>query len=153
MPTPVITRAFLPIAVLTVALAVSACEPHTAQRGAMPDVDVIASIQPQKSTRADVERALGSPSSVNLFGEETWMYIGEETEQLAFLERNINERSVLIIHFNKDGIVEDVESHGLEQSRAVEPVERTTPTVGKKLTVIEQLMGNLNRFGKAGKKN
>jgi len=153
MPAPVITRAFLPIAVLTVALAVSACEPHTAQRGAMPDVDVIASIQPQKSTRADVERALGSPSSVNLFGEETWMYIGEETEQLAFLERNINERSVLIIHFNKDGIVEDVESHGLEQSRAVEPVERTTPTVGKKLTVIEQLMGNLNRFGKAGKKN
>ena len=116
----------------------------------MPDVDVIAAIQPQKSTRADVERALGSPSSVNLFGEETWMYIGEETEQLAFLERDINERSVLIIRFNKDGIVEDVESHGLEASRTVEPVERTTPTVGKKLTVIEQLMGNLNRFGKIG---
>ena len=141
MPTPVITRAFLPVAVLTVALSLSACEPRTAQRGAMPDVDVIAAIQPQKSTRADVERALG---------EETWMYIGEETEQLAFLERDINERSVLIIRFNKDGIVEDVESHGLEASRTVEPVERTTPTVGKKLTVIEQLMGNLNRFGKIG---
>jgi len=117
----------------------------------MPDIDVISAIQPQKSTRAEVERSLGSPSSVNLFGEETWMYIGEETEQLAFLERNINERSVLIITFNKDGIVENVESHGLEASRAVEPVERKTPTVGKKMTVIEQLVGNFNRFGKSAK--
>ena len=39
------------------------------------------------------------------------------------------------------------------QDADIEPVERTTPTVGKNLTVIEQLMGNLNRFGKIGQNN
>lgn len=149
---PVITRSFLCTALLTGALALSACEPRTAQRGVMPDVDVIASIVPNQSTREDVERALGSPSSINIFGDETWMYIGEMTEQLAFLDTKVDERSVVVIHFNEQGIVKDIESHGLAESRNITPVERTTPTVGKDMTAIEQLLGNLNRFGKLGEK-
>jgi len=116
----------------------------------MPDVDAIAAIIPNKTTKDQVERSLGSPSSINMFGKETWLYIGETTETVAFLEHEVNERSVLLISFDDKGVVTEVEAHGLEASREVEPVERTTPTVGKDLTVIEQLMGNLNRFGKLG---
>ena len=119
----------------------------------MPDIDAIASIVPQESGKLDVERRLGSPSSINMFGEETWMYIGETTEAVAFFEPKVNERSVLVVIFDDKGIVKDIQSHGLDVARDVEPVERTTPTVGKNLTVIEQLMGNLNRFGKIGQNN
>lgn len=132
------------------ALALGACTPKVAQRGAMPDIDVVASIVPNKTTKADVERMLGSPSSVNMFGQETWMYIGETTQQVAFLEREVEERSVLVIRFDEQGTVADISSHGLAESRQVEPVERKTPTVGKEITLIEQLMGNLNRLGNIG---
>jgi outer membrane protein assembly factor BamE (lipoprotein component of BamABCDE complex) len=133
-------------ALLAGALTLQACEARVSQSGAMPDVDVIASIQPDKSTKQDVERVMGSPSSINIYGEETWMYIGEVSEQTAFFERKVDERSVVLITFDKDGVVSAIESQGLEAARAIEPVERTTPTVGKNLTVIEQLLGNINRF-------
>lgn len=128
-------------------LALSACSPDIAQRGVMPDIDKVASIVPSETTKQEVERALGSPSSVNMFGEETWLYVGETTERIAFLERKVQERSVLIITFDKNGVVSDIQGHGLDASRDIEPIERTTPTVGKDLTVIEQLLGNLNRLG------
>lgn len=140
-----------PVAIAVAAmLSISACSPNIAQRGVMPDIDKVASITPSETTKQEVERALGSPSSVNMFGEETWLYVGETTERIAFLERKVQERSVLIVTFDKNGVVSDVQSHGLDASREIQPVERTTPTVGRDLTVIEQLVGNLNRLGKAG---
>ena len=153
MSGPLITRPFLSVALIVCVIALGACSPKVAQRGVMPDIDAIASIVPQESDKTDVERRLGSPSSINMFGQETWMYIGETTETVAFLDRKVNERSVLIVTFDEKGVVQDIQAHGLDVARDVEPVERTTPTVGKNLTVIEQLMGNLNRFGKLGQGN
>ena len=150
MQGPVITRSFLSVLVLAGALSVAACDAKVAQRGAMPDVDLITQIVPQKTSKTDVERLLGSPSSINMFGDEVWMYIGETTEQVAFLEREVAERSVLVIHFDKEGVVSEVESHGLDIARDIQPVERETPTVGRDLTLIEQLMGNVSRLGKIG---
>lgn len=138
------------IAVISV-LTLSACSPDIMQRGVMPDIDKVASITPTQSTKQEVELALGSPSSINMFGEETWLYVGETTERLAFLERKVQERSVLIVTFDKNGIVSDVQSHGLDASRDIKPIERTTPTVGRDLTIIEQLVGNLNRLGDLNK--
>lgn len=149
-PTRTFARSLACAAAVAALLAVGACAPKVAQRGAMPDVDAIATIQPKKSTKQDVERTLGSPSSINMFGEETWMYIGETTEQEAFFDRKVDERSVLLITFDKEGVVEKVESHGMEASKDIQPVERTTPTVGKDLTFLEQMMGNLNRFRNLG---
>jgi hypothetical protein len=36
--------------------------------------------------------------------------------------------------------------YGVEDGRIVEPVERTTPTYGQELTVMQQLLGNFGRF-------
>lgn len=149
MRTPRFTTPVI-VAVVSI-MALSACSPDVAQRGVMPDIDKVASITPTQTTKQEVERALGSPSSVNMFGQETWLYVGETTERLAFLERKVQERSVLIVTFDKNGVVSDVQSHGLDASREIEPVERITPTAGKDLTVIEQLVGNLNRLGDVNK--
>lgn len=145
MPTPRFTTPV--VLVVASVLALGACSPRVAQRGVMPDIDKVASIMPNETTKQEVERSLGSPSSINMFGEETWLYIGETTERIAFLENKVQERSVLLVSFDKNGVVKDVQSHGLDASRDIKPIERTTPTVGKDLTVIEQLVGNLNRLG------
>ncbi len=150
MRSPLRTRSFIAAVAIVGVVGLSACAPRVAQRGAMPDIDAIAAITPNKTTKSEVERNLGSPSSINMYGEETWMYVGETTETLAFLEHEVNERSVVLVTFDKNGVVTDVSSHGLDAARSIQPVERKTPTVGKKMTVIEQLMGNINRFGKIG---
>ena len=146
-----ITRHFVTLsAACAVSVMLTACTPEVVQRGVMPDVDDIARITPQQTTKSDVERVLGSPSSVTMFGGETWIYVGESTERVAFFEKKVNERSVVMITFGADGLVSTVESHGLEASRDIEPEERTTPTVGNKLTFMDQLIGNVNRLGQLG---
>ena len=127
------------------------CAPRTAVHGNMPEIDRIQLLKPGETTKNQVQQFLGSPSSMNMFGDETWVYVGETTETLAFFESDITERSVVIVTFDKKGVVSDVNAHGMDQARKIEPVERITPTVGKKLTVIDQLVGNLNRY-KSGSK-
>lgn len=149
---PVITRSFISAVFVAGVISLNGCSPIVAQRGSMPDVDAIATITPHKSTKNDVERVLGSPSSINMYGDETWLYVGETTETVAFFESKVSERSVLLITFDKDGLVTSMESHGLDEARDIRPVDRVTPTVGKNMTAIDQLIGNLNRFGKIGEK-
>ncbi len=145
------TRPFVTLsAACALSFMLAACTPEVVQRGVMPDVDDISRITPQQSTKADVERALGSPSSVTMFGGETWIYVGETTERLAFFDKQVNERSVVMITFGADGLVSEVQSHGLEASRDIIPEERTTPTVGNKLTFMDQLIGSANRLGRLG---
>ncbi|MDA0997248.1 MAG: outer membrane protein assembly factor BamE [Proteobacteria bacterium] len=150
---PLRTRFFVTTLAIALALGQSACSPRVATRGATPDADKIAEIKAGVSSRADVERLIGSPSSINAFGEETWMYIGETTETLAFFEPKVSERQVLSIAFDDNGLVKQVSAHGLDIARDIEPVGRQTPTVGKKMTVIEQIVGNLNRYKSLGTKN
>ena len=131
-----------------VALAVVACSPRIDSRGNLPDPDKLAEIRPGKHSRGDVAEILGSPSSIAVFDQETWYYISKRTEALAFFEPKVAERQVVIVHFDKKGVVSGVETVGLEQGRAVEPVERKTPTAGAELTIMQQLLGNMGRFNK-----
>ena len=130
------------------ALAVVACSPRIDSRGNLPDPDKLAAIKPGKHSRNDVAEILGSPSSIAVFDQETWYYISKRTEALAFFEPEVAERQVVIVRFDKKGVVTGVETLGLGQGHAVEPVERETPTAGAELTIMQQLLGNMGRFNK-----
>ena len=131
-----------------VALAVVACSPRIDSRGNLPDPDKLAEIKPGKHSRNDVAEILGSPSSIAVFDQETWYYISKRTEAVAFFEPDVAERQVVIVRFNKKGVVTGVETLGLEQGHAVEAVERKTPTAGAELSIMQQLLGNMGRFNK-----
>ena len=115
------------------AVSLSACEGRVAARGNLPDADRLAEI-------------LGTPSTVATFGDEAWFYVSELTETVAFLAPAVRERKVVIVLFDQKGVVTGVETKGLDAAVAVSPVGRKTPTVGKELTVLEQLVGNFNRL-------
>jgi len=53
------------------------------------------------------------------------------------------------IHFDPSGVVEDVKVYGPDDARQVKLVDRTTPTAGKEITVLQQLLGNVGRFNTA----
>ena len=72
------------------------------------------------------------------------------TSRFAFLDPEILERNVLVVRFDERGIVQRVEHLDKNDGREVQIVDRKTPTRGKELTVIEQLLGNVGRFGGAG---
>jgi len=143
---------FLPIlAVLLATTAVAACTGIIDQRGNPPDPVALESLVPGKATRADVMQTLGSPSSAAAFGDEVWYYIATRTETFAFYKPKVLDQQVVAIAFDDKGRVRSIQRYGLDDARDVEIVDRVTPTGGRKLTVLQQLIGNLGRF--AGKKN
>jgi outer membrane protein assembly factor BamE (lipoprotein component of BamABCDE complex) len=133
-----------------VALALAACQPTIDQRGNLPDKGKLADIEPGVTTKEMVSQILGTPSSVSTFGDKTWYYISRRTEQTSFFEPVVLDQQVVVVAFDDGGVVRDVQHLSLADSRPVDPSVRETPSAGKELGFVEQLVGNLGKFNPGG---
>lgn len=133
---------------LAAALALAACSPRTANRGNAVDPLSLAEVQPGVHDRDAVERLLGSPSSVAAFDSDVWYYISKRTESIAFFTPEILEQQVVAVQFDQAGLVEEVRQFTYEDGQEVELVDRETPTRGKELTIVRQLLGTLGVLGR-----
>ncbi|MEK9723089.1 MAG: outer membrane protein assembly factor BamE [Rhodospirillaceae bacterium] len=124
------------------------CGARVSAHGNLPDPERVAELKPGDITKQEINEILGSPSSVNTFGQDTWYYIAERTETVAFFEPVVKEREVLVVKFDKDGHLQELEHLDLKNGRQIAHVERITPTFGQELTVIGQILGNFQRFNK-----
>jgi outer membrane protein assembly factor BamE (lipoprotein component of BamABCDE complex) len=129
-----------------VALALAACQPTIDQRGNLPDKSKVAEIEPGVTTKEMVSQILGTPSSVSTFSDRTWYYISRRTEQTAFFDPEVLDQQVVVVAFDDGGVVRDVQHLNLADGRPVEMASRETPSAGKELGFIEQLIGNLGKF-------
>lgn len=128
------------------ASAMAGCAPIVDTRGNLVDSDRMATVKVGQTSREQVRQALGSPSATALFDNENWYYIGKRTETLAFFAPEVTEQQVVIIRFDKDGIVSGIDHLDKEHGNEVQLVERTTPTAGAEMTFLQQMFGNLGRF-------
>ena len=122
------------------------CAPKIDIRGNLPDPDILSEIKTGDHSRMEVKEILGTPSSVTMFDQERWLYISERTETLAFFEPVVKERKVLILSFNKEGIVSKIEILDAESGKKIQPIPRTTATSGSDFGFFEQIFGNMGRF-------
>jgi outer membrane protein assembly factor BamE (lipoprotein component of BamABCDE complex) len=129
-----------------IAVALAACQPTIDQRGNLPDDKKISAIEPGVTTKQAVSQLLGTPSSVSTFGDKTWYYISRRTEQTAFFNPQVLDQQVIVVGFDEGGIVRNVQHLNLADSRPVDPSPRETPSAGKELGFVEQLLGNLGKF-------
>lgn len=127
-------------------LALSACGNGVQLRGNTPDPEDVAGIQAGIHSRQDVIDLLGSPSTVSTFEERKWYYIGQKTQQVAFMKPEVLDRNVLVITFDETGVVEGTQHYGMADAQEVDPVARETPTEGRDLTLLQQLFGNIGKF-------
>ena len=137
---------------LALPLFLAGCEPTIANRGNLLDEDRIAQVKVGASSKNDVFEALGSPSAVSTFDDNTWYYIGQRTEREAFFDPVVTDRKVIQVSFDDTDHVRALDRIGLDQAVDVEPLDQTTPAAGRELTFIEQLLGNVGRYGGKSKK-
>ncbi len=131
-------------------LLLSACETPIRVRGQMPDPEIVEAISPGVQNRQDVVELLGSPSTISTFEDRKWYYIGQKSTQFAYHRPKILERSILVVTFDGTGYVDGKAVYSLEDGRDIDPVARITPTEGRELTVLQQLLGNVGRLPSAG---
>lgn len=131
-------------------VSLAACVATVNQRGELPAPDKIAEIHPGVTTRDQVTKILGTPSSTGVFDNKQWYYISRRTERVAFLDPDVVDQQVYVINFNDNGVVKDIAHKGLKDARDIEPAPGATPAPGRELTFLEQVLGNIGRFNKGG---
>jgi len=142
-------RAF-PLAAMLLAAGLAGCVADIERRGELPERAKIAQIHPGTTTRAEVLKLLGSPSSTGVFDPNSWYYISRETKQISFFDPDVLDQQVYVVSFNGDGIVNGVEHKTLQDAENVPMAPGATPAPGRELTFMEQVLGNISRFGGGG---
>jgi outer membrane protein assembly factor BamE (lipoprotein component of BamABCDE complex) len=129
------------------AAALVSCSPSVEQRGNLPNPDKMAEIHAGSTTKDEVAKLLGTPSSVSIFNnDKSWYYISRRTAQTAFFEPDVLDQQVYVVNFDDQGVVKAVDHKVLEDGKEITPVARATPAPGRELSFLEQLIGNLGKF-------
>lgn len=133
------------VAVLALAVAgtLGACAPVVKSHGYAPADAELTAIQVGQDTRSTVRRKIGRPGGTGVFSKEGWYYVATKVEHYTYNEPKVVERRVVAVLFGKDDIVKSVRQFGLKDGRVVDLETKTTPTYGRELTIIEQLLGNI----------
>jgi outer membrane protein assembly factor BamE (lipoprotein component of BamABCDE complex) len=129
---------------------IAGCARDVEQRGNLPPQDKIAEIHPGSTTKDEVTKILGSPSSTSIFNDKTWYYISRRTGQFSFFDPAVLDQQVYIVNFDDQGVVQTVAHKSLEDGKDITPVARATPAPGRELSFLEQVIGNLGKFNSAG---
>jgi outer membrane protein assembly factor BamE (lipoprotein component of BamABCDE complex) len=136
-------------ACLLVPLAVgglSACAPIASYSGFQAIESDPKDVKVGTDTKSTVRGRLGSPSATGAFDQNTWFYMNQLKSRVAFKKPEVIARNVTAITFNKDSeLVESVNSYTLKDGKVIAFNGRETPTRGRELTVLEQILGNVGR--------
>ena len=125
---------------------VSACERVIEQHGYAPASAELAQIRVGQDTRASVRRKIGRPSGTGIFLPDRWYYVASEVENYLFYAPRVASRRVVAVRFDEADRVASVNEYGLEDGRVIDLETRTTPTLGRELTILQQVLGNLGRI-------
>ena len=124
----------------------SACAPIASYSGFQAIESDPKDVKVGTDTKSTVRGRLGSPSTVGAFDQNTWFYMNQLKSRVAFKKPEVIQRNVTAISFNKDSeVVESVNSYTLKDGKVIAFNGRETPTRGRELTVLEQILGNVGR--------
>ncbi len=138
-------RGFLRLTAVALALGTAAaCAPVSTYSGFRPERNDVELPDPQVGvdTRATVQQRFGSPSTTAVFDQTAWYYVSSVQQRIAFYTPDTTDRRVMVVRFDGD-VVSSVEKFGLERGRMVNYSTEETPTRGRELGIIEQLLGNV----------
>ncbi len=131
-----------------VAAGLSACAPVTGRHGFQVTDANPKDVKVGEDTKSTVLTRLGSPSTTSTFEPNVWYYVSQTTQRRTYHKPAVDTRSVTVITFDKDSEkVTDVKTLGLGDGKRIAYNDRETPTRGRELTVLEQLLGNVGRGG------
>ncbi|HEY2660433.1 MAG TPA: outer membrane protein assembly factor BamE [Caulobacteraceae bacterium] len=142
-----IRRVAAPLSALLVSAAlISGCTPTSMFQGFQAIESKPQDVKIGEDTKSTVLTRLGSPSTVSTFDPNVWFYVSQVTQYESFYKPKIIRRDVVAVSFNKaDEKVATVSTLSLKDGRVIAFNGRETPTRGRELSILEQLLGNLGQ--------
>ncbi|AZN72399.1 outer membrane protein assembly factor BamE [Georhizobium profundi] len=146
-----ILRAGVAVVALSGAMVVSGCSTsEVLKQGYVLDEDTLALV-PVGSSREQVLLSLGTPSTTATFdNDEVFYYISQtRSRPVAFMKPRLVDQRVLAVYFSSEGMVRQIANYTLQDGRVFDLISRTTPTGGRDLTFLGQLLAGPGEGGGA----
>lgn len=129
-------------------LILGACTPTVANRGHIVEDENLQDIVAGRDTQRSVVKKIGSPSTISTLDPNIWYYIGLTTEKRGILDPKQTNKKIVRVSFDGEGKVAEVES--IDRENIDIPISKEkTRTGGNKVTILQQLLGNLGKFNTA----
>ena len=138
------------VAVVGLALALSACAGSRDHKGFVLDPTLTEAIQVGVDNKESVTRTIGRPTFTSQWDPNEWYYVSRNTATLAFRDPKVTDQTVVRIRFDQAGNVASVEKTGKEQIAKVDPSNDKTPTLGRQRGFFEELFGNIGTISQPG---
>ena len=128
------------------ALSLSACAPTLSHHGylaydAKPQTDIKVG-----DTKESVLDRLGQPSQTSVYDPTEWYYIDQVSMKMTYKMPRVTSRNVTVVDFDKStDTVKAVRTLALADGRNLTPNPAKTPTRGRSLTALEQMLGTVGR--------
>jgi outer membrane protein assembly factor BamE (lipoprotein component of BamABCDE complex) len=137
-------------AIIAIGLALSACSGTRDHRGFVIDPALAEGVQVGIDNKDSVAKTLGRPTFTGQFDANEWYYVSRDTTQLAFRDPKVTAQTVLRVQFDPAGNVIAVQKTGKELIASVDPSGDKTPTLGRKRSFFEELIGNIGTISQPG---
>lgn len=131
-------------------LALSACSPTYRNYGYVPPQEDLEQIAVGIDTRASVEETLGAAGASSVLEDNALYFVRSRVRSFALLEPEVIEREVVAVSFDGAGVVQNIETFGLERGQVVRLSRRVTDSSVANKTFLRQLIGNIGRFTPGG---
>ena len=135
------------LAVAALSLSIVACAPITSYNGFQAQDVKPDQLKVGEDTRSSVLTQLGSPSMQSTFDANTWFYVTQVADKYAYYLPRVRDRQVVQVTFDKSEKVASIKTVKLTDGVQIAYEKRETPTRGRELSVIEQILGGLGRGG------
>ena len=132
------------ITLIALMIAVSACVSTRARHGYIIERgETELTAEAGIDSRESVLARYGEPTLRPAMNDNTWYYISTTTNARAFYRTQTTSRDVVAFNFDPDGTVTSIDEYTLDDGMNINLVNRETPTRGKELTFLEQLLGSV----------
>jgi outer membrane protein assembly factor BamE (lipoprotein component of BamABCDE complex) len=137
------------LAALSVSLlGMAACAPIAAHQGFMAIEQSPSDVKVGEDTRSTVLAKLGTPTATSTFDKNTWFYLSQLSNRTSFYKPRVMARDVVAIAFDQQSEqVTSVNTYTLADGRVIAFNGRETPTRGREMSILEQLLGTLGAGG------
>jgi outer membrane protein assembly factor BamE (lipoprotein component of BamABCDE complex) len=142
---PKLRRPLFAVALLA-GVTLAACAPTRQVSGYQAIDHLPKDVKVGTDTKSTVLDQLGSPSAQSTFDPNTWYYITQLTDGISYHKPRVTHRQIVAITFDKESEkVTKVDTFSLKDGKSMAYNDRETPTRGRELSWIEQLLGNVGR--------
>ena len=92
-----------------------------------------------------VRTQLGAPSYISAIDENFWAYIGTRSQVRIFDNPKPVERRIVALQIS-GGVIRDIVQLDIRDGQQIYPNPDRTPTSGRTIGLMEELLGNIGRF-------